>query len=92
MSDDNQEITTEKQACSGSTEAPLLSDDDNLFTCECGCDSFTYVDGILRCHGCKNEFKISNPQNGECDHWMRRFNNETGVYNENWEHCPKYGF
>jgi len=40
----------------------------------------------------RNQFKIPNGVNGECETWMRRLNLETGEYHENWEHCPLEGF
>jgi len=77
---------------SWNTEKGLMAEKQDLFICECGCDSFIYVDGIFRCYKCCNEFKIPNSVNGDRETWMRRLNIETGEYSENWEHCPSEGF
>ena len=54
-----------------------------VLKCECGNDTFTWVNQLFRCGVCKNEYK---PKDDEL--WVRRLDQETKEYTI-WEVFPE---
>lgn len=66
--------------------------EDTVFICECGNDTFTHLGDRFRCGVCKNEYRRTDNSFGWPGMMLRRFNKETGRYNDNWEGCPIRGY